>query len=273
MSTQSKVFPAGGVIRASELRDQGYSKHALSRLVGERRLFRPKRGWLAAPGADPDLLYAVRRGVVLSCVTVAVRMGLWVTEKPNRLHVATRSTRAHLRGDEHVLHWGEPLIRRAPASLVDPIENALGYVAACLPYDEAFPVWESALHNGLVSRESLAMLPLKGNARRLAEECTPFSDSGLESIVLRRLRALNLTVVAQAWVRGRRVDFLVEGWLVLQLDGSTHIGPQRDRDNMQDSDLDANGYRTIRRGYWQVRNDWPEVQGAIMIAVAQGRPR
>ncbi|MBN9612311.1 MAG: DUF559 domain-containing protein [Actinobacteria bacterium] len=171
------------------------------------------------------------------------------------------------------MHWGKPLIRRAPGSLVDPIQNALGYVAACLPYEQAFPVWESAMRRGLVTRDTLAKLALTGNARRLLEECTPFSDSGLESMVILRLRALGLSVVAQAWVLGHRVDFLIEGWLVLQIDGSTHTGAQRESDNLHDSLLAANGFRPIRRGYWQIVDAWPEVQGTIMLAVSQGRPR
>lgn len=273
MDAQAKVSRAGGVMRVRELMDQGCSKHALLRVLHEGRLIRPKRGWLALPDADTELLYAVRRGVVLSCVTVAKRLGLWITTEPTRIHAAARSAHAHLSSDGHVLHWGEPLVRRVPGALVDPIENALGYAAACLPYEEAFPLWESALHRGLVTREALSMLQLKGNARRLVNECTPFSDSGLESIVIRRLRALGLRVVAQAWVLGHRVDFLIEGWLVLQLDGSTHTGAQRDSDNLHDSLLAANRFRAIRRGYWQVVDNWPEVQGSIMLAVSHGRPR
>lgn len=218
------------------------------------------------------LLYALRRGVVLTCLTVVQRLGLWVTNRPQRLHTAARSSHAHLRADEHVVHWGAPLIRRVPGSLIDPIENALGYVAACRPYDEAFPIWESALNRGLVTKEVLSSLPLRGSALRLLEECSPFSDSGLESIVLRRLRALGLRVLSQAWLLGHRVDFLIEGWLVLQVDGGTHVGAQRDADNMHDAALDANRYRVIRAGYSQVMSGWHDVQGAIMLAVSQGRP-
>ncbi|HET8927859.1 MAG TPA: hypothetical protein VFN24_08540, partial [Microbacterium sp.] len=42
----------------------------------------------------------------------------------------------------------------------DPVENVLSLVARCLPHEEALAVWESALHQGFVERDSLARMPL-----------------------------------------------------------------------------------------------------------------
>lgn len=104
----------------------------------------------------------------------------------------------------------------------------------------------------------------------LLEAAQPYSDSGLETFVIPRLRWLRLRIVPQAWIRGHRVDFLIGERLVLQIDGATHIGAQRVQDNRHDAELLLMGYHVIRVGYGQVVDDWPGVQALIMRAVAQG---
>ncbi|MBO1805180.1 hypothetical protein [Leucobacter ruminantium] len=78
--------------------------------------------------------------------------------------------------------------------------------------------------------------------------------------------------VAQAYLHEHRRDFLIEGWLVLEIDGATHTGRQRDLDNAQDWALSINGLDRIRVGYHQVFACWPDVQAAIMQLLSQGRP-
>jgi very-short-patch-repair endonuclease len=57
--------------------------------------------------------------------------------------------------------------------------------------------------------------------------------------------------------------------LILQIDGGTHVGAQREQDVRHDADLLLMGYHVIRVGYAQMINDWPGVQDLIMRAVAQ----
>lgn len=273
MDVTSALRAADGIMRTRALEDQGVGRARLRDLVARGRLIRPQRGWVALPETDRDLLYAAQRGVVLSCMTVVRRQGLWSLERRGPLHVAARSPHSHLGGDGHVIHWGRPVLRRQPHLLVDPVENALAYAASCQPWEEAHAIWESALNTGVVTLESLALLPLGSRARKLLHECTPFSDSGLESYVGRRLRSLGLSVVAQAWLLGHRVDFLIDGWLVLQIDGATHTGEQRDRDNRHDALLLMNGYGSIRVSYREVMFEWPRVQSQVMTVISQGRPR
>lgn len=268
----ARLRSSDGIMRSSSLAELGYSRYRLAPLLGRGELIRPQRGWIALPGTDPQLLHAAQNGVVLSCLTVADRHGLWVRHRGGPLHVAAPNPHAHLRVDGHVIHWARPVVRRAPHLLVDSLENALAYIVACQPREEAHAIWESALNKSLVTRESLLGLPLGGSARSLLLECTPFSDSGLESYVRRRVQALGLSIVAQAWLLGHKVDFLIDGWLVLQIDGATHTGEQRDEDNRHDALLRRNGYDVIRVSYRQVMFEWPWVQGQIMLAISQGRP-
>lgn len=257
-------------MRASELVIRGFSQHLLRKELALGRVIRPQRGWIALPDADPQLLYAARSGGVLSCITVARRLGLWV-HRESELHLAARTRTSRVEAGANRVHWGRAVRLREPYAIEDSVENALNYVALCQPPEEALAVWESALNKGLVTREKLERYPYTGRARELLETATPFSDSGLESYVGRRLRSLRLSVVAQAWVLGHRVDFLIDRWIVLQIDGSSHAGRQRDGDNEHDTLLLLNGYFPIRAGYWQVMNDWPGVQNRVMEAVSQGR--
>ncbi|MHA3723377.1 endonuclease domain-containing protein [Leucobacter sp. HY1910] len=270
MNYYQHLKQAGGVMRAEKLKELGVSRYKQAQLIAEQRLIRPHRGWLALPHADPQLIFAAQHRVVLTCMTLVQRLKLWSTHRTG-YHVAARSASAHHGRVGAVTHWKVPLVRREPFALVDSLENALNYVAHCQPYEEAFAVWESALRRELVSRETLLQLPLHGAALQLANECSVFSDSGLESFVLRRLRALRLKVIPQAWILGHHVDFLVEDWLVLQIDGAQHEGAQRDSDNAHDSVLKLAGYVVIRLSYRMVMHRWATAQGLIMQHLAQGR--
>ena len=259
-------------MRSSELIVRGYSAHTLKMACARGIVVRPARGWIALPSLDPELAYAVRHGVVLSCTSVARRLGLWV-RRDTGWHFATRDRGAHVSGSKHTVHWGKPVRRREPWSVLDSVENALGFVAACESPEDAFATWESAFAQGLVTREALERYPFRGVARDLLQQCTPFSGSGLESYVRRRVRSLGLNVVAQAWVFGHRADFLIEEWLVFEIDGATHTGEQRDRDNWYDTQLEINGYGRMRASYRQVMFGWPQVQSGLMDLVSQGPPR
>ncbi|WP_438352993.1 endonuclease domain-containing protein [Microbacterium sp. CJ88] len=263
----------GGVVRRQDLVRAGHSKHLLADLVAQRRLATVRRVWVALPDADALAVTAARAGVVITCVTQAKRLGLWVLGG-EELHVAAppHAQRPRLHTDA-VLHWRAPLITRAPGALGDGIENVLVQVAHCQPREAALAVWESALNKRLVDRAVLGRLTLTAHARSLLDECTPFSDSGLETIVVPRLRWMKLRIVPQAWLEGHRVDFLIGDRLVLQIDGATHVGRQRESDVRHDAQLMLRGYHVIRVGYAQVLDDWPGVQQQIMTAVAQGLHR
>jgi len=259
---------AGGVARATTLQSAGYSRHHLRTAIDRGHVVRVRRNWLALPGADHELVEAATAGVVLSCITQARRLGLWVLAHPH-LHVAADPHAAvpEIRG---TVHWVRPTLPRNPDDLVDPIENVLAVVAACQPFEAALAVWESALRKQLVDLDVLARLQLRGQARELLVAANPFADSGLESIVLPRLRWLGIRIIPQAWIEGHRVDFLLGDRLVLQIDGGHHVGEQRNEDNAHDAALMLRGYRVIRVGYRQVVDDWPSVQDMIVRAVGQG---
>lgn len=284
-----EVRGAGGVIRQPALAARGFGKYAIAQAVTDGVLVRIRRSWLALPDADPYLVAAARAGVVLTCTTQAQRLGLWVlaAEVPHvaapahagavRLGGADRLPGAGAVGAAQtsaaVVHWAKPLVPRHPSALVDPVENTLCLVAQCQPFETALAIWESALRRGIADAVVLARLALPGSARRILDAASPFSDSGLETFVVPRLRWMKIRIIPQAWLHGRPVDFLIGDRLVLQVDGGHHVGAQRERDIAHDAQLLLRGYHVIRVGYAQVVHDWPAVQDVIMRAVAQGLHR
>ena len=260
----------GGIARTSRLVELGCGRRELAARISSGRYVRPQRGWVALPETDPDLLFAAEQHVVLSCITQAERIGLWVTDRHPVRHVAAPHGHAKIRGPSPVVHWHRALVPRPAFALEDPIENLLHSVALCQPREEAVVIWESALNRGHTDYAAMNALPLNGVARRVLDSCTPFSDSGLETKVKQRLRWLGIPIREQSWVLGRRVDLLIGNRLVIQIDGAHHTGAQRDSDIAHDAQLGLRGYRVIRVSYHQVMREWEFVQQLIVGAIARG---
>ncbi|MFS0895151.1 hypothetical protein [Microbacterium sp. 179-I 3D3 NHS] len=163
----------GGVALVRAVADRGHRRAEFAAAIAGGRLVRVRRGWVALPDADPMLVAAARQGVVLSCVTQARRLGLWVHDRNPGVHAAVSPGGAGGKPDSIRVHWAKPLIPRAPGVLTDPIENVLALVAECEPFERALATWESALNKGLVERQVLQNLPLRANARRLLDEASP----------------------------------------------------------------------------------------------------
>lgn len=257
----------------SALRARGFSRRTIEGQIAAAALVRPRNGWVALRSADPFLVAAARAGVVLSCVTQASRLGLWVLRE-DAVHVAAPPHRhvGEVRAGTRV-HWAVPLVPRHPHVLVDPIENVLAIVASCLPYEEALVIWESAIRQGLVLQAELQRLPLPARARALLADSSPWSDSGLETLIPVRLKFLRLPIRPQVWIAGHHVDFLIDERLVLQVDGGHHVGVQRREDIAHDARLTLLGYHVIRIDYMQVVHAWHQVHDVIVRAVAQGLHR
>lgn len=257
-----------GVARIETLRRLGVTAHRL-RLARERGwIVSIRRGWVALPGADPLLVAAARRGVVISCVTLAARRGLWVLDAAEP-HVAAPPHAGHATVSRGTVHWSAPLVPRHPDACEDVLENALVLIARCQPHEAALAVWESALRQRLVDPGVLARAPLPPDARRMLDIATPFSDAGTETIFFTRLRWLQVPITPQVWLLGHRVDFLIGERLVIQIDGGHHVGAQRTSDIAHDALLKLHGYHVIRIGYAQLMEQWPQVQALILAAIAQ----
>ncbi len=270
MKLSTELSRNGGIGRVQDLVDQGITRYTLKKLVERGDIVRPFRGWIALPNTDPALVFAARHHVVLTCVTQAKRLGLWVPFPAERWHAAAPGRGASSDASHMRVHWARPLVPRRPYQLEDPIENVLTYVSECQSREAATVIWESALNQKKIEYRQLMTLPLDRRARAILAQCTPFSDSGLETLVRSRLRWMRLPLRQQIMVDGRPVDLLIGERLVVQLDGATHTGAQRTADIAHDARLIALGYRVIRFSYDQVMFRWEEAQWIIQAAVSRG---
>lgn len=264
-----RVRAAGGIVRSARLVHEGVARDDVATAVDRGALVRVRRRWVALPMADPLLLAAAREGVTISCVTAAVRLGLWVTAR-GEPHVSAPAHAGRIVAEGMTVHLAQPLVPRHPDALVDEPENALSVIASCQPFEHALATWESAIRQRVIDPAALARMRLPGPARAVLAEAQHFADSGLETFAVSRLRWMKVRLVPQAWLLGHRVDLLIGERLVLQIDGGHHVGAQRESDIRHDAELMLRGYHVIRVGYAQMMDDWPAVQSTIMKAVAQG---
>jgi very-short-patch-repair endonuclease len=174
-----------------------------------------------------------------------------------------------------VLHW-----HNRPGAVNRPIvglRQCLIAVMDCLPADLAIAVLDSALALGFISLSQLRDLGASGSHRHrgLIAKTDGRAASGLESVSRVRLRALGFTVAVQVEVLpGIRVDLLIDGWLVIELDGEQFhgnaVGFERDRE--RDAPVNAWGYRVLHFSRNQVVDDWATVQSTVLLVHLHGRP-
>ena len=212
---------------------------------------------------------------MLACVSEAARRGLWVPDHDD-LHIAVRrsSSTPLVAGVRY--HWAPGPMPASRWAWHDQPINVLAHVATCLPREDALLVWESALRTRLVDAEHLARTEWRGpRARELAGVAGVLSDSGLETLLVVRLRPYSLRIRQQVRIAGHAVDALIGERLIVQVDGFRYHREARERrrDIAHDARLVLLGYTVLRFDYAQVLFGWAEVEHAILLAVAQGLHR
>lgn len=283
----------------SDLRAMGKSQRDIRRAVERGLMLVVRRGHYAVPGTDPALIRAVRVGGVATGTTASRVRGLWtppdarisappdtasLTPPDARLHVAVprNAPRLHdpddgdeplVRSESVVLHWSDPaaVAEAAPMGIAPPL-MMLEHVFVAHPTDRAVAVTDSALKHRYIRTVDLHALAarLPSHLRTAVHSATSRSDSGIESIGRFRLRLLGLDV--EVLVRLDRVgvvDLLIDGWLVVEMDGREfHDGDRFERDRRRDLEAATARYRTLRFSWRQVMFDWPAVEAAILAALA-----
>ena len=265
------VLAHAGIAHRRDLAAAGFTSYRIGIAIRSGTLVPLGRMWIATASVDPALALAASIGGRIACTTAARHLGLW-TLTHDTPHVAVPPTSKVPRLDGVRLHRSIPLAPVRRTSIVESIVDVLAHVAVCLPREEALVIWESALRLGRILPSSVAHIPWRSiAAQTLANACDVLSDSGLETMVVDRLRALGLPVRQQVALLGHNVDILIGSRLVVQIDGWEHHSSAKDRarDNRHDARLRAAGYRVIRIGYAEVVHGWAAIELEIVTAVAQ----
>ncbi|MGG5170839.1 endonuclease domain-containing protein [Pseudarthrobacter sp. J1738] len=239
----------GSVARPVQLLRAGFSERDLRNAVNDGVVRRERPGVLALPGADPVLRYAVVANGLVSCVSAAHFYGFWVLHNPELPHLLCRHG-----GEKNAVVHRNSVVPKHPLLPVAGKGDVLIHALNCRPVLEAVVMVESAVAQGESTLDFLReRLPGKrnGKARSVLDlvECT--ADSPLEVVARLLFRKAGLFVQAQVEIAGVGiVDFLIEGFLIIEVDGKTHLEPKqviKDR---------ARNNASILRGYTVLRFDY-----------------
>jgi very-short-patch-repair endonuclease len=260
-----------GIAHTRNLREAGFTKHAVLRAVDAGMLERVHRSWLVADHCSSARRAAAEVSGRVTCVTAAREQGLWIPDVEGT-HIWVPSTASRNTRLGRVLHWARGPVPVAPFAVDEPILNVLFHVARCLDPKPATTVWESALRKNAVTLPQLRLTRWHSSAATevLARVGTG-SDSGLETIFLRIAQSCGVPVQQQVLIDGQPVDALIGERLVVQLDGFEFHGKAKDRrrDLRQDARLVLLGYTVLRFDYQQIMFDMHYVQQTILNAIAQ----
>lgn len=255
-----------------DLAEQGVTRHRTGRLVSTGHLVRLRNGRYATPAHHPDLLNAGSLGGRLDCVSLLATLGVFVRERRG-LHVqfTHSTTRLPARPTWVTAHWRQS--RRERNYLAADVIEALAQACRCQSPRDAVATLDSAWHAGLVDEEGIAgvfrLLPKR--YRVLRSLLDHRSESGTETLVRLMLRAMGAHVKIQVTIRGvGRVDFVVDGWLIIECDSRAHHEgwAAQKRDRRRDLAAAALGYTTIRPIAEDILENPSELQQTLVRVLA-----
>lgn len=180
----------GGVASAHELL-RLTTRRRLRRAVASGHVERPSRGRYVLPSASEARQVAVRLTAVVCLRSAAAHLGWELKTQPDRPEVMVRRGRT-LTPDqraEAAVHWAN----LAPDQVEDGITTPLRTVIDCarrLPFDEALAIADSALRSGLVTREDLDAIDVRGAGAAAVRQVLARADERAANPFESVLRAL-----------------------------------------------------------------------------------
>jgi very-short-patch-repair endonuclease len=280
----------GGIATRDQLTAAGIRGAEISVAVAEQRARRIRRAHYASPGALASAVSAVRIGGRLGCVSAAATLGIW-TNDDGRVHVSLPANAARLRTNRALLASAEPLTSDRQLLEVDlhwvdapvgtrpsdesawrvPLRRALAQIAACRPRLEVLAAFESAVNARHLSLADAQRLVDDSAPQRLGRLALSGLDgSGAETYLADEFRLLGIAFAQQVpFARVGFVDFLVEGCLVVEVDGfGFHSGrAEFRRDRARDRVMLRNGFPTLRIPADEVLADARAAALEVMAAV------
>lgn len=274
MDPVDAVSRCGGAARFARL-EPLVTRRSLQAAVTTGDLQRPAPGLYHLPGCPADVLAAAAVSGVRSCHSAASAWGLDLVDPPLTPHVTAR------RGSRST--FGRAVVHRRDVTELDgctDLATTLLDCLRCLPRRFALVPVDHALRRGLVSPAELddlrASLPRGDSRRALLGLADPRSGSALETVGRVDLLDEGFRVqTQQVLAPAGRVDFLIDGWLVVELDGyETHgrIG-QFAEDRRRDAELAGQGLVSLRFTFDQVVRNRPWFLQTVRATWEQGPPR
>lgn len=268
--------PAPAFLRACDLTKQGWRSRDIRAAAGAGRLLAPRRGVYCAPDTDADCVEAARSRGRLACVSELHRRGVFVLDHPTRhIHVDADAARLPAMSAHGRVHRGQLWRAPHPRSMSVDVFDALRQAVLCQPPRAAIATIDSALHLGVFPPDELDELfaALPRRYRRLRRLLDSRAESGPETLMRLILRSIGCVFDIQVVIAGvGRVDFVVNGWLIIECDSEEHHSSWADqkRDRRRDQAAAARGYATYRPIAEDILWHSDEVRAAI-VGLLSGR--
>lgn len=260
-----------GVCRASELKRLGLYGQ-VPQALASGLVTRLREGVYALRGELDAVGTARALGGNLSCLTLLHAKGIW-TPPSHAIHI--RLPRERIRDKVFIAaHAPEAVLHRLThfdsCHGAETPTTTLLCAQKCCNRDELVAILES-MHAQGFALEHIHAATSSGmkNLRDAAALVEPGAESGLETLVRLRLRALGLRVRTQVSILNWRVDLLVGDWLVIEVDG---FGFHRDReefvrDRRKDRAITDLGFHVRRFSYDDVMFNWTKCEAEILRLV------
>lgn len=261
----------GNAARGVTLREYGLSRRMLATAARDGSIIHVRNGVFALPTAPHGVITAAQHGGALTCSGALRAHGVWTLDEDADPHVWLGAHgRSHHVDCACTGHYFEGRTLFGVA----PLEDALVHVYLCRGDEAFFASLESALRLRLVGAAGRARIRsrLPAKAHWLVDLARTDADSGLESLLRLRLHLLGILLECQVEIPSvGRVDFVIDGLLILEADGAGNHedAAHRHRDLMRDAEASRRGFETLRFDYAMIVHDWPIVAEAIVAAVAR----
>jgi very-short-patch-repair endonuclease len=266
---------AGGVLLRRDVLAAGATDTELRRAVRSGQVLRLDRGLLAVAEADAELVAAGRARGLITCVSAAPTYGLWQLRPPARPHYWQSNGRSAVRCISHRTGLTQPPRHRTLAALPDVLLHAL----LCLPELESLVMVECAYNRGDIDPPYLLRHldgPRCGKARNVVSKVDRGADSLLETLARVLFRDAGILTETQVWIDGiGRVDFLLEGFLIVEIDGlAFHLeARQFKKDRRRDNSAILQGLPVLRFFYDDVVHSPEAVLAQVREVLARGSLR
>jgi len=272
----------GSIAHRTVLVNHGHGRREVDSALARGELLPVRHGWVATAAAAVPAVVAVLNGGALTGSTALRSHGIWAGDDLGiHVQLATNSHRRRvdpltpldrflspvprLSGVER--HWGEPAcgIPHAATWRVCLLCAIVAHARREHEHEVQASI-ESAVHLGLFSRSQIPVLfsRLPRRLRHVQGSLDFRPEAGGETVVRLRLTALGLSVEIQVQIGPYRVDLLIDGWLIVELDGAAFHDAVADK--TRDGYLIRAGYRVTHWTPEMVR-DWPSCEAIIVEMV------
>ena len=243
-----------GAVRIRDLELTRTQRRHVASLVRTGELIAHEHGVVSLPGAERAVVLARIHGGLLSCQAAMRYYGLPFAEGSEQVHLVVSDSGRFAAVGREVIHVDRSQGSASPTRFpVQALPEALARFLRCHVQDDSpLIALDAALHDERVTVGQVRdLLRGPGSARALArlDRASDRARSPLETLARMDLEAAGLSFEDGVEIEGiGEVDLVVEGWVVVELDGYTYHCDeyQFGLDRWRDRRLVARGFLPLR---------------------------